>query len=96
MSMESEVAQYDKEIEMGAKAKTAYNLFIEGYITSKRLALFQNFTESGDSSPETLLHMKQMSVILNDMESEILNVIETGNLAALSVDQLKSKAEDMK
>lgn len=89
MNTEATKIQFDQEVHMGTQAKTAYTTFVEGYIASKRLTLFQNFIESGDSTPETLLRMKQMSTILNDMESEILNVIETGLLAQLSLDQLK-------
>ena len=78
----------DKQLEilkqedyLGTKAETAYNTFIKSFIIGKRQDLFNNFCDASISDTEVLLEAKRLVKVLDQLESEILTVIETGKLA---------------
>lgn len=74
--------QYEREIELGRKAKVAYDSFIKGFVEDKLQNLFNAFCEGGTVDEKLLLECKRMAIILRNLEQQILTIIETGELAS--------------
>ena len=79
--------QFEKERELGNKAEKAYNDFISAFVANKRKALFQNFCDISIEHTEALLESKRLLAVVDNLEDEILNIIQTGKLASKSLEE---------
>lgn len=81
------IEQFEKERELGNKAEKAYNDFISAFVANKRKALFQNFCDISIEHTEALLESKRLLAVVDNLEDEILNIIQTGKLASKSLEE---------
>jgi hypothetical protein len=88
MNKSDAIDKYKEEQEFGRKASLAYNSFIAPFIASKRKILFDNFCNISIANTEALLETKRLITVIDDLETEIMTVIETGKLASQSLEDV--------
>lgn len=77
------------ELILAQRAQTAYDQFVRGFIAEKRTALFEAFCANTEDKVD--INIRSMMVVLDHLEQEIKTIIDTGKLAAIS---LESKHEN--
>jgi broad specificity phosphatase PhoE len=83
----AEIEQYEREVDLGARAGRAYDDFIKEFVEEKREILFDNFRALPLTDETSLMEVKRMSYALDTLENEIKTVIETGRLAGISLSE---------
>lgn len=87
--MDANEDKLNEEVVKAADVKRAKELFLDKYLKAKREALFSNFTDPTITDSNTLILIKTMAVVLDQMESEINNIMDTGKLAKITLDAIK-------
>ena len=77
----------ETEVVLGEKANFAYEHFIKDFIITKREEMFELFQQLPLADHEAILEVKRLLTVLNGLEIEIKSVIETGNLASISLNK---------
>ena len=81
--------QYKEEIQLGNAAKHAYDNFIGSFIQSKREVLFEAFKAISVTETDALIECKRQLMVIDTLDDEIKTIIETGRLAAISLNENK-------
>lgn len=82
--------KYREEISLGIRAEAAYNTFIKQFIESKKVALYENFCSANPIDDiDCLLETRRLYATIVSLENEILSTIQTGKLAAKSLEDTK-------
>lgn len=87
----AEQDQLSMEQLRGGKAQHAYDEFIKAFCEEKRQILFQNFADLPMTAEADLMEVKRMLFAVDTLEADILNVIETGRLASISLNEKEVK-----
>ena len=67
--------------QLGEKASYAYNQFIKDFIVHKKQVLFDTMADIPVSDIESLQEVKRHLTVLNSLEVEIQDIIQTGKWA---------------
>ena len=95
-SPEDQQEQLDNEIRLAGKAKSAYKEFIEDFVEQKRFSLFAAFRELPLTADKELMEIKRMLFAVDQLESEILTVMNTGKMAAITLAERAKAQEETK
>lgn len=76
---------------LGGKAQKHYDEFIQNFCEQKRLSLFQSFSDLPLTDTENLMEIKRMLYAIDTLENEIMNVIETGKMASITLNEQEVK-----
>jgi hypothetical protein len=88
---EEQLEQLTNEQLLGGKAQRAYDEFIGPFIQEKKLVLFTSFCNLPLTDTDRLMEVKRMMFAIETLESEINNVIETGKLASITLNEEEVK-----
>ena len=83
---EEQYEQLENEVLRGQRAQRAYDEFIKEFVELKRVILFNNFCSVSVSETEKLQEARRLVTVLGDLESDILSVINTGKMAAKTLE----------
>lgn len=75
----------------GGKAQRAYDEFIGPFIQEKKLVLFSSFCDLPLTAEHELMEVKRMMFAIETLEREINNVIETGKMASITLNEQEVK-----
>lgn len=90
---EQQKEQLDNEVHLADKAKQAYKSFIEDFVEQKRFSLFASFRELPLTADKELMEIKRMLFAVDQLESEILTVMNTGKMASITLAE-RAKAQE--
>ena len=77
------------EISLGDRARHAYESYVKEYIEQVNLNLFNEFSSSSVENIDRVLEIKRLQSAVKGLETSILQDIETGKLALISLEQLR-------
>ena len=86
--------QLDNEVRLSDKAKQAYKTFIEDFVEQKRFSLFAAFRELPLTAETELMEVKRMLFAVDQLESEVLTVMNTGKMAAITLAERAKAAQE--
>ena len=85
---------YEKEIDKARRVQAAYDSFLKEFIEDKKIELFNRFSEANiisDDDVEVLKEIRRMCSVVSALEDEVLNIIQTGELAKKSLANRKKE-----
>ena len=91
---EEQQEQLDNEVYLADKAKQAYGSFIEDFVEQKRFSLFAAFRELPLTAEKELMEVKRMLFAVDQLESEILTVMNTGKMASITLAERSKEQEE--
>ncbi|WP_438980222.1 hypothetical protein [Polynucleobacter sp.] len=83
---EEQYEQLENEVLRGQRAQRAYDEFIKDFIQFKKLTLFNNFCAVSINEPDKLMEARRLVTVLEDLESEILSITNSGKMAAKTLE----------
>ena len=75
----------EEEKALGRKAQQAYDSFIGPFIEGRKQLLFDAFEAVPANDTEQLQNIKLMSLALSSLDSEIIELINSGKMASESL-----------
>lgn len=75
----------------GGKAQHAYNEFIKDFCAEKQKILWESFRALALTDTENLMEVKRMAFAVDQLETDITTVIETGRLASTTLNEHEVK-----
>jgi len=77
--------QLENEVIMGTRAQTSYDNFISQFVEDKKALLYESFKTVSIRDADDILGIKRMCQVIDNLDGEILQIIETGRLAAITL-----------
>lgn len=87
---ENEQDILEQEVESARRAEQAYNLYLKEYIRLQNEFLFAKFIDPNTSSEEAIA-IRHTQRAFNALQEGILQDIETGKLATISLNKLNGE-----
>lgn len=79
--------QLENEASIGRKANSSYVDFVGPFMEKKRQDLYNSFQIVSIENTDALTEVKRQLIVLNNLDQEIKNIIETGKLASQQLSQ---------
>lgn len=86
--------KFNEEVKLGAKAANLHKSFLKEFCENKRVLLFDAFLDAEIRDTEALVTIKLQLNALNSMEQEIIDIIQTGNLAHKTLADNEEKEDE--
>ena len=92
MDKEEIIDKLHIEVELANKAKSAYEGFLKDFIVKKKETVYEHFC-SANMDVNALLETKRLHKVVDNLESEIKSIIQTGEFAKQKLQQIEKETK---
>ena len=91
MQTDAQLIQLETERTKGAQASTSWNTFVQPFFNKKEQVLIEAFRQCPIRDDQGLMNIKLQFTAIDALKSEMMEYIETGKMADISLQQATRK-----